>query len=89
MQTDERPPMAFNATDFDISNYPLVHLSPLETELYKVIDDIDTFDDMAKENFKLFRNLAMNRIKEFHEKKIVFSDGYELWKSHKLVEGKR
>ena len=89
MQTDERPPMAFNATDFDTKNYPLVHLSPLETELYKVIDDIDTFDDMAKENFKLFRNLAMKRIKEFHEKKLIYSNGYELWKSYRLVEGKR
>ena len=85
MQTDERPPMAFNATDFDTSNYPLVHLSPLETELCKVIDDIDTLDDMAKGNSETFRNLAMKRIKEFHEKNLIFSDGYELWKSQKLA----
>lgn len=80
MQTNEHPPMDFNATDFDTSNYPLVKLSPLETELYKVIDDIDTYDDVAKENFKMFRNLAMKRIKKFHDLKLTFSDGYEVWK---------
>ena len=85
MQTDEHPPMAFNATDFDTSNYPLIKLSPLETELYKVIDDISTFDDAAKENLKLFHEMTMKRIQEFHEKKLVFSDGYELWKSRYLV----
>ena len=89
MQTDEHLPFAFNAMNFDTSNYPLVHLSPLETELYKVIDDIDTIDDMAKENSETFRKLAMNRIREFHEKKLVFSNGFELWKSHRLIEGKR
>jgi len=85
MQTDERPPMAFNATDFDTSNYPLIKLSPLETELYKVIDDISTFDDAAKENLKLFRDMTMKRIHEFHEKKLVFSDGYDVWKSRYAV----
>ena len=82
MQTDECPPMAFNTTDFNTNNYPLIKLSPLETELYRVIDDISTFDDAAKENLKLFRDMTMRRIQEFHEKKLVFSDGYDVWKSH-------
>ncbi len=89
MQNDEHPPMAFNATDVDTSNYPLVHLSPRETELYKWIDYIDTLGKLTQENPEAFRNLAMKRIKEFHEKNLVFSDGYDVWKSHRLVEGKR
>ena len=74
--------------EFDTSHLPLVKLSWFEEEMYSVIDDIDTYDDIAKEDFKLFRNLVMKRIREFHDKKLVFSDGYELWKSARLVKCK-
>lgn len=43
---------------------------------------------LRKKNFKLFRNLVMKRIKKFHGNKLVFSDGYELWKSARLVNCK-
>lgn len=34
--------------EFDTSHLPLVKLSWFEEELYSVIDDIDTYDDIAK-----------------------------------------
>jgi len=76
-------PMAYNMSNADLADdIKERNLTEFEEELYKVIDDIDTYDDMAKENFKMFRNLTMKRIKEFHSKKLVISDGYFLWKTN-------
>lgn len=58
----------------------LEKLSDLELEMYQVIDDIDTYSDMAKENYKLYQALVMNRIENFHKLKLVYSDGYNVRK---------
>lgn len=51
--------------------------------LYDLLDNIDTAEDIAKENDKLFRNLTRNEYK----KKINFmeSDGYDLYPSKKQL----
>lgn len=46
-------------------------------KLWHLIDDIDTADDMFKENFKGFNAYTMRRQAERH--KVLESDGYDLF----------
>lgn len=44
--------------------------------LYQIIDNIDTLDDVAKDNHKVYRELVRGQIERAHE--IATSDGYEI-----------
>jgi hypothetical protein len=46
-------------------------------KLWQIIDDIDTYSDMAKSDDKLFRGLVERKQKERFE--ILTSDGYDLF----------
>ena len=49
-------------------------------KLYELMDDIDTYTDMAKSDDKLFRSLTDKRIRKYtHENGLIGSDGYELY----------
>lgn len=72
--------------ELDVDIDKLEKLSDLELEMYQVIDDIDTYSDMAKENYKLYQELVMNRINEFHKLKHVYSDGYNVRKLPKELK---
>lgn len=52
-------------------------LIPMIDKLWNIIDDIDTADDMFKEDDKAFREYVMNKQKERHQ--VLFSDGYGLY----------
>lgn len=43
-------------------------------DLYNILDDIDSADDLAKDNEKLYRNL----VREYHLKRFAYAetDGY-------------
>jgi hypothetical protein len=45
--------------------------------LWKIIDDIDTYSNVAKDNDVLFRNLVERKQSERHT--ILSSDGYSLF----------
>ena len=53
---------------------PNAELTGLELELFKVIDDIDGYSDVARDNYKMYQSLVMERIKRFHEAKLTASD---------------
>ena len=46
-------------------------------DLWQIIDDIDTYSDMAKGNDKSFRQAVEKKVRERH--KILASDGYNLF----------
>ena len=46
-------------------------------DLWQIIDDIDTYSDMAKENDEAFRKAVENKVHERH--KILESDGHNLF----------
>lgn len=48
-------------------------------ELWTIIDDIDTYSDMAKGDDKLFRGLVEKKQAERWEKTNITSDGYGLF----------
>ena len=77
-------PMAKNASNKESYGQPLQEIDDVEwlriavDRLWSIIDDIDTADDMCKENDICFRNYAINKQKERH--KVLVSDGYYLFK---------
>ena len=46
-------------------------------ELWQMLDDIDTFSDMAKDNDKSFRDAVEKKVSERH--RVLASDGYNLF----------
>lgn len=80
-----REPQAFNSSELSagLGCKPLEEATDLEwlkktcAELWQIIDDIDTYGDMAKENDKLFRELVERRQKD-RWKTGMTSDGYLL-----------
>ena len=77
----EKYPAHYNAynNDLDLPGMKRVKLSGLALKLYEVMDDIDTYSDMAKSNYKLFWNLTLRRIQQFHEQKLTVADGYNVY----------
>lgn len=73
-------PMRFNGHNEVLKNTPMKELTGLELEMYSIIDDIDTYSDMAKDNYKLYQNLVMKRIEKFFSEKRIYSDGYRAYK---------
>ena len=62
------------------------HCEPLDgvaLELFKALDDIDTYSDMAKENSELFENLTLKRIRKCYKENGIVSDGYKVWRQSK------
>jgi hypothetical protein len=47
-------------------------------KLWNIIDDIDTYSDMAKEDEKLYRSLVERRQRQRFEETGISTDGYEL-----------
>ena len=45
--------------------------------LWKLLDNIDTADDMAKDNDKVYRKLAQEQMEKRH--KVLVLDGYDLF----------
>lgn len=79
---DDCPPMMFNAHGWepgDAANGE--DLSGLELAMYQVIDDIDTYSDVAKDNYQMYQSLVMARLRKFFGEKSVCSDGYRVWKN--------
>ena len=52
-------------------------LKGMVTDLWCLLDDIDTLDDACKSNDEAFRHLARDTQKRRH--KILTSDGYKLF----------
>lgn len=53
-------------------------------KLYTLMDDIDTYSDMAKSDDKLYRALVERRIKKYtHFDGLIGSNGYELFEVKK------
>lgn len=54
-------------------------------KLYMLMDDIDTYSDMAKSDDKLYRALVERRIKRYtHADGLIGSDGYGLFEVKKI-----
>ena len=49
-------------------------------KLWAIIDDIDTYGDMAKSDNELYRALVEKRQKERWDEVDIVSDGYDLYK---------
>jgi len=47
-------------------------------KLWNIIDDIDTYSDMAKADEKLYRSLVERRQRQRFEETGISTDGYEL-----------
>ena len=47
-------------------------------KLWDIIDDIDTYGDMAKSDDKLYRSLVERRQRQRFEQTGISTDGYEL-----------
>lgn len=47
-------------------------------KLWKIIDDIDTYGDMAKSDDKLYRSLVERKQRQRFEQTGISTDGYEL-----------
>jgi len=81
MKAVDYPSMMFNVHGYkpgDVADGE--DLSGLELSMYQVIDDIDTYSDMAKDNYQMYQSLVMARLKKFFDEKLVRSDGYRVWK---------
>ena len=75
-------PLVFNVHGYEPSDaVDGEDLSGLELAMYRVIDDIDTYSDMAKSNYQMYQKLVMNRLKKFFGESLVHSDGYRVWKA--------
>ena len=48
-------------------------------KLWKIIDDIDTADDICKEREVCFRQLVMEKQKQKQRHNVLVSDGYNLF----------
>ena len=46
-------------------------------DLWTMLDDIDTFSDMAKHNDKAFRTAVEEKVRERH--RVLETDGYDLF----------
>lgn len=51
-------------------------------KLWDIIDDIDTYSDMAKSDDKFYRNRVERRQKDRWKETSITSDGYELFKDN-------
>ena len=51
-------------------------LQAMVTDLWRLLDDIDTLDDACKSNDESFRNLVRDTQKKRHS--VLTSDGYNL-----------
>lgn len=49
----------------------------MSIDLWQIIDDIDTYSDLAKDNDKMYRSLIVAKVKERFG--IMKSDGYSLF----------
>jgi hypothetical protein len=74
-------PMQFNAqnNEYAKEGKKLVKLSGLALELYQTLDDIDTYSDMLKSDYKKYQKFVMRRIQKFHDLKLTCSDGYNVY----------
>ena len=81
---EARPLMTSNASEIDDFGMPLKEITDMEflqnavEKLWGIIDDIDTTDDMCKENDTCFRNYTMKKQSERHQ--VLVSDGYKLFR---------
>lgn len=67
--------MAYNGSSQAKLGEPLA-IEEIATALFQLLDDIDTADDLAKDNDKLYRNL----VRRAHTKRFRYAstDGYSL-----------
>lgn len=71
----DRPEMKYNAS-LSAEPKPQPSMEAIARFLYQLLDDIDTADDLAKNNDALYRNLVRKAHKKRFE--VAETDGYDL-----------